>query len=1030
MTTLKPTNQDKIGPLQAVAISLVVLVVAGGCLLLSAPESTTLVDGAVDWNAESPLRAVVQLLCLNYQFATINAGEVKVYLLGVGAGLLALALTMAAGSLSPEARAQQAVDSGLQTDGVTPATAWDLVRNRLWHPSPLTAAQLLVCLFLVWSLTSSRWSVSPGLTVGAALLSGIFFLWSFGLAHVLRQRAVFVASSVIIITTGVTAIVAAWYFYGRNPTIRAKFPFGNPNFLATCLVPGMLLSLAMIASTLRRWRSIPKISRIGRLVGCVVVVMLAGQVLMLTESRGPAVGLAVGMLACLFFSLRGWAKMLPVGLAIALVVVGWMFFLTAANEASPTGRSATLRFRAYAWSYAERMFEDRPITGHGLGGFVMKGDSYAVGDVLSDPSVFVARIAHAHNEWLEVLADLGLVGFVLIVGAMFMTLRAGVLSLRTSGPEDRWIMVGLLSAFVSLIVAETFGVGLRVSGVPTLFYTVLGLIWAGARQTSSSFVWQISATTQGRLSVGIVGGTVGLLSLVLMQQDFQAAQRGYKVEQYLDNGQYEEAVELAESSTSQLNPQRALSGLLRVGEAHMLTAQKYQRRALERQIRANQQDVVDRRLLALAAADRQTSEAHCMASSGYLKELVVRSPGFFNHGWVEYRVNLILADLARANGHEDDRNLAIENARKALDREIRRQPFSRVIALAYASLATPKMNFDNVMVRLARPLRFSRITPDYIEVLARLHYEADQVNGQADPFIETGKHCERIVMEPLTDDLTSPDAWAPEMLRLVASWRFMEGDYRKALKYLLSASKAYERLAVKAPMGTASCFDELAECSFLADITTAALAIEYAHKAVAAAPKSRLGRELAGAVKQRLVSYYLAADHEEDARKLLQALASRVVDEQRIRNELGARYRRLCELVLTRPDSAQFRKPATTIGPKLDHWITRSLILNPADFRAHYLACDLALHNGECKTAAIHLRQALVNGLEPATAAAFAQVAIERPDVCDALLKLAGELNVRPNHATQDDATRAKKKPMEHEKNSDLPSVRSGRDID
>ncbi|MFQ5590273.1 MAG: hypothetical protein ACE5HE_03825 [Phycisphaerae bacterium] len=75
---------DAITPLHTVFICLVASVCVAGMLLLSAAESSTLVDGAVEWQVESPLRAVVQLLCLNYEVATIHAGTIKNCALGVG----------------------------------------------------------------------------------------------------------------------------------------------------------------------------------------------------------------------------------------------------------------------------------------------------------------------------------------------------------------------------------------------------------------------------------------------------------------------------------------------------------------------------------------------------------------------------------------------------------------------------------------------------------------------------------------------------------------------------------------------------------------------------------------------------------------------------------------------------------------------------------------------------------------------------------------------------------------------------------
>src|SRR5262245_22716066 len=92
----EPVSRPSLDRLTAVMIAVVSLTLAGGFLLLSAAESLTLVDGAVEWQAESPLRAIVQLSCLNYQFPTINAGDIKGYILGMGAAIALMCLGIAA----------------------------------------------------------------------------------------------------------------------------------------------------------------------------------------------------------------------------------------------------------------------------------------------------------------------------------------------------------------------------------------------------------------------------------------------------------------------------------------------------------------------------------------------------------------------------------------------------------------------------------------------------------------------------------------------------------------------------------------------------------------------------------------------------------------------------------------------------------------------------------------------------------------------------------------------------------------------
>ncbi|MEK7756899.1 MAG: hypothetical protein AAB385_06775, partial [Planctomycetota bacterium] len=220
MNVIRIGEQDALRPLHVVMIFLVSMTLAGGFLLLSAAESVTLVDSAIEWQIESPLRAVVQLLCLNYQLPTINAGEIKGYILGIGAALAVLAVSIAALARRPGGEEET---GAIEPDGESSSP-------RRPQIAPLLAAQFLVVLYLLWSFASSRWSSAPQLAVGGSILLTIQFLWAFALGVGLSPRAVRIVSQMVVLVTSATAAIAIWYYFGRNPVLRAKFPFGNPNF--------------------------------------------------------------------------------------------------------------------------------------------------------------------------------------------------------------------------------------------------------------------------------------------------------------------------------------------------------------------------------------------------------------------------------------------------------------------------------------------------------------------------------------------------------------------------------------------------------------------------------------------------------------------------------------------------------------------------------------------------------------------------------------------------------------------------------
>jgi len=1007
MSVLRIRQRDTIKPLHVTLLCLLGVTVAGGSLLLSCPESTRLVDGAIAWHEQSLLRALVQVLCLNYEWPTKSPGAVKIYILGLGAGLAMTALGVALlvrGRAGEEESPADIPDDALPFDIPDDDVIPERTRH---HVAPLLAAQLLVLLFLLWSFASSRWSAAPGLAVGGSLLLVIHFMWAFALGNGLNATAAKVATRIIVAVTAITALVAIWYFYGRNPVIRAKFPFGNPEFLSTCLIPGIMLSIAILfdrlgaADTTERGNA--KKSALMILAGVTLATSVwAGY---LADSRGAIVGLVVGLLVMVFLALRGRWRVVPVLLVIALVVGGWLYFDRQAHAFSPTGRSATIRLRTYAWDYAWRMFQERPLTGHGQGAYVLKGDSYAAHDVLNDPEVFHNRIAHAHNEWLETLADLGSVGLVLILGALCFTFVTGWTAMvATDDRTTRWCLIALMGALTALIVEECFGVGLRVSGVPTMYYSLIGLIWAFGSVGTGRHVARFATLGRGRVAAGAAAIVFGLTALVLTQQDWSAARHASMAEAALTDGRIEEAILSAERATTRLNPQRALVNMFRLARARLSAAIKLQQRAADREQRAFAVAPPNGKLAALASDDYMASEEHCVQAAHALKELVTRAPGFLNHGYLDYLINvtravnteaLVRLHAAVAEGSIDDatatqarlvRDQYLKNAIAALERELRRQPFDPPIAVAYASLTAEGKPLAELFEVLARPLRYNRIEPDYVRFLMSLSNRSgfdQELTAMIDEIVRT-------ISNPAhaDDGAAAKEQWSPERLRLAATVWFMRGDYGKARGALEVAVQAYEALPSHPQLAMASAWAELAQCRFFDNPNEPVPAIEAAERAIATAPPSEPGRTLVATLQSQLINYLLAAGEETQAEALLKQIEPPGTSGADLRARLGSRYRRLCETLLDRREGTVLRKPVDELFPKMLAWNRRALELNPTDPLNHRLAADLSFYAGDDADAAKHLEDAVENGLPLDAAMQFLSIARQQAPTSEPLQSL------------------------------------------
>ena len=125
---------------------------------------------------------------------------------------------------------------------------------------------------------------------------------------------------------------------------------------------------------------------------------------------------------------------------------------------------ATDVLRFTAWEASIRMFADRPVTGWGFRSYRVIGDRY--GDVvLNSP----------HNEWLRFFAEQGIAGG--LVGLALVLTGLARLA-RVPG----WLGAGVLSGFLSYVIAASFNNPLLFIQISIVVFTIVGTGWAWGRR--------------------------------------------------------------------------------------------------------------------------------------------------------------------------------------------------------------------------------------------------------------------------------------------------------------------------------------------------------------------------------------------------------------------------------------------------------------------------------------------------------------------------------------------------------------------
>jgi O-antigen ligase/tetratricopeptide (TPR) repeat protein len=380
------------------------------------------------------------------------------------------------------------------------------IARRLPGGSPLDLPVLgVIGAYALATYTSLSWraSLEPSLQVGAAIIA--FYALGdlpFLSAAQLRRAFMLVGAALSIYTLWVVGNDYADYLRLANnvdglsasnifpATVpRVHDVSDHPNVLA------MLLTMFLPFFALSAYRSASRWERAAAFVGLFV----GGWAIFLTLSRGGWAGVATGVAFTLvgaWLTIRAydrerdgrpltWETFVPsgfsptalaaVGGALALAMFGTLAFLSNSSTRPGWLFRASLSARQDAWDVGRRIFQDHPLTGAGPNVFGLLFPQYS-----KHAAEFVVHTQHAHNGFLQLADDTGIVGLlavgVLVIATayvLFRTWREGSLEQRllavacagaligftTHNQVDAgniWKAPGIALAFVGAIIARNY----------------------------------------------------------------------------------------------------------------------------------------------------------------------------------------------------------------------------------------------------------------------------------------------------------------------------------------------------------------------------------------------------------------------------------------------------------------------------------------------------------------------------------------------------------------------------------------------
>ncbi len=278
--------------------------------------------------------------------------------------------------------------------------------------------------------------------------------------------------------------IAILNFYGISPLqLQLSSPFnrgamvstiGNVNYVSNFLASVLwVLVVALFVAKEKVWRILALVGVFSSLL-----------VVLWSQTRSVYFGFAVGAILFAFWALqskgmrwfwlkkkRSWAGLL---VALALAIFFWISPPGVPEEQTPFTRAVdrttavAVGFeegtggwyqRILEWRIALDMFKDSPIVGTGFGAYKLLSTDYMIPITNSDPDYYgyFEKPYEAHSDYLEMLAETGIIGTLLWVGMLIYLVIAGVRRvLKSSRPIELAMLCGVLTIMVHAITEFPF----------------------------------------------------------------------------------------------------------------------------------------------------------------------------------------------------------------------------------------------------------------------------------------------------------------------------------------------------------------------------------------------------------------------------------------------------------------------------------------------------------------------------------------------------------------------------------------------
>ena len=259
---------------------------------------------------------------------------------------------------------------------------------------------------------------------------------------------------------------------------RSAQPFGsfvNRHDFAAFMEMCLALPLGLLFSgAIEREKRLIYLTAIG----------LMGIALVMSGSRGGLVAFVAEVIFLVIFAGKKSSKkssrqtVLQIALAVVLIgtIIGGAILIGGESSltrfAETVGTKDPTSNRTQIWRVTLDVIKSAPVCGVGFGAY---GVAYTQFDTLNGAE----RVEQSHNDYLQILADAGIIGALLGIGFIAALLREGFRQFASVDKFRRGVAIGALAGCFAIFVHSLFDFVLHITAISLLFLTLAALAVLG-----------------------------------------------------------------------------------------------------------------------------------------------------------------------------------------------------------------------------------------------------------------------------------------------------------------------------------------------------------------------------------------------------------------------------------------------------------------------------------------------------------------------------------------------------------------------